>query len=77
MYSLPKDFTWDELMVVLSSFGYEEIKKGKTGGSRRRFKDANNNLILLHEPHPGKIIKPTALKLVVEHLMKQENNAKK
>jgi|LGVE01.1.fsa_nt_gb hypothetical protein len=33
----PKDFTWDELSVLLKSLGYKQAKSGKTGGSRRRF----------------------------------------
>lgn len=76
MYSCPKDFTWDELLVVLSSFGFEPIKKGKTGGSRRKFKNSENKLILLHEPHPGNIIKPYALKQVVDFLKKEEGYKK-
>ncbi len=35
LLSVPADFTWDELVKVLASYGYTEIKKGKTGGSRR------------------------------------------
>jgi hypothetical protein len=33
----PNDFTWNELTSLLKSFGYREVKTGKTGGSRRRF----------------------------------------
>lgn len=33
----PKDFSFDELVTLLSFFSYEEVKKGKTGGSRRAF----------------------------------------
>ena len=68
LLSIPTDFTWDELGVVLTSFGYQEMKTGKTGGSRRKFVDADKNIITLHKPHPGKILKEYALKQVVEHL---------
>lgn len=68
LLSLPKDFTWEELAKVLSGFGYEELTGGKTGGSRRRFVDANKNIITLHKPHPANIVKEYALKEVIEHL---------
>ncbi len=52
LLSRPSDFTWDELVKLLSHFGYIEIKKGKTGGSRRKFSDDNKHIISLHKPHP-------------------------
>ncbi len=66
--SEPKDFTWDELTKVLAHFGYSEMKKGKTGGSRRKFIDINNNIISLHKPHPGNILKGYVIKQIIEHL---------
>lgn len=66
--SIPADFTWNELVTVLSFYGYNELGKGKTGGSRRRFADEAGNLILLHEPHPGKIIKRYAIRQIVANL---------
>ena len=50
----PKDFTWDEMTKMLNSFGYEEIHGS---GSRRKFIHENCQLIILHEPHPKKILK--------------------
>ena len=67
--SNPKDFTWKELIKVLAHFGYEEQKKkGKTGGSRRKFVNENKDLISLHEPHPEKTIKPYVIKQILKHL---------
>jgi HicA-like toxin of HicAB toxin-antitoxin system len=66
--SNPKDFTWDELVSMLTHFGYYEHRKGKTGGSRRKFLDANKNVINLHKPHPGNILKRYAINLVIEQL---------
>ena len=66
--STPRDFTWEELTKLLSSFGYEELKKGKTGGSRRKFIDKHKNIISLHKPHPGNIVKLYALRDVIVHL---------
>lgn len=68
LLSVPKDFTWDELVKVLNSFGYEELKGGKTGGSRRPFVDGDKNIITLHKPHPANIVKGYAIKEIIEHL---------
>ena len=64
----PKDFTWDELIKLLSVYGYTEIKKGKTGGSRRKFMDRQKNIIALHKPHPANTIKSYAIRDVIVHL---------
>jgi predicted RNA binding protein YcfA (HicA-like mRNA interferase family) len=68
LLSIPKDFTWEELIKVLKTFGFEELKGGKTGGSRRRFVDGNKNIITLHKPHPANILKEYAIKDVIEIL---------
>ena len=52
----PKDFTWDELVALLEYLGFEEVRKGKTGGFRRYFKNKENIPIRLHEPHPSKVL---------------------
>lgn len=64
----PRDFTRDELIKVLSVFGYTQIKKGKTGGSRTKFIDEQKNIISLHKPHPSNILKIYAIRLVILHL---------
>ena len=66
--SNPRDFTWDELVKLLTHFGYYEHSKGKTGGSRRKFVDTNKNMINIHKPHPGNIIKTYAINLIIEQL---------
>jgi predicted RNA binding protein YcfA (HicA-like mRNA interferase family) len=63
--TIPADFTWDELTRVLSHFGYA-AKKGK--GSRRKFKAERLPTLILHEPHPGRIVKQYALRYVKEAL---------
>ena len=68
LLSIPRDFTWEELVKLLAYFGYEEIKNGKTGGSRRKFADAQKRVISLHKPHPGNIVKEYAIHQVIEHL---------
>jgi hypothetical protein len=68
LLSIPKDLAWEELVKILVQFGYEELKKGKTGGSRRKFADEKRNIIILHKPHPGNIVKEYTIKQVVAHL---------
>lgn len=53
----PVDFSWDELVKLLSHLGYSELKTGKTGGSRRKFVDADKHVLSLHKPHPGNLLK--------------------
>lgn len=68
LLSRPKDFSWDELVKVLAYFGYSELGTGKTGGSRRKFVDDTRNILSLHKPHPGNILKHYQLNEVIEHL---------
>lgn len=68
LLSRPTDFTWEELIKILAHFGYKELKKGKTGGSRRKFADDTNSLIILHEPHPKNILKRYQIDLVIAEL---------
>lgn len=68
LLSKPTDFTWEELIKILAHFGYTELKKGKTGGSRRKFTDEASGLIILHEPHPKNILKRYQIDLVIAEL---------
>ncbi len=68
LLSFPTDFTWEELTKILIYLGYTESKKGKTGGSRRKFGNADKHIISLHKPHPGNILKRYQLQQVVEAL---------
>jgi len=67
---VPKDFTWDELTKVMAHFGFNELKTGKTGGSRRKFIDEHKNIISLHKPHPQNIVKRYAIEEVLTVLKK-------
>jgi hypothetical protein len=54
----PRDFTFDELATLLRDYGYREMKKGKTSGSRAAFiKEKSKHIIRLHKPHPSKILR--------------------
>lgn len=68
----PRDFTWNELTNLLQSFGYSEVKTGKTSGSRRRFIHPRAAAITLHKPHPQNTLKRYAIDQIIE-LLKQED----
>jgi len=67
----PKDFTWDELKRLVKGFGFSEMKPGKTGGSRKRFKNSEGLVIRLHKPHPGNIVKGYALRDLKDILIRE------
>ncbi|MBO5634858.1 MAG: type II toxin-antitoxin system HicA family toxin [Bacteroidales bacterium] len=66
--SLPKDFTFDEAVSVLKTFGYTLRNKGTTSGSRVSFSAPGRAPIMLHKPHPKKIMKQYAIKQLLEIL---------
>jgi predicted RNA binding protein YcfA (HicA-like mRNA interferase family) len=67
----PKDFTWKEMVNLLNILGYEQVKTGKSGGSRRRFIHPTAPIITLHRPHPNPIVKRYILKDIIELLKKE------
>jgi len=69
--SKPTDFTWDELMALLSGFGYVLSKAGKTGGSRVRFDHQTAFPIILHRPHPTSVLKKYQTEQIEETLRKE------
>ncbi|MDB5014129.1 MAG: hypothetical protein JWQ25_2331 [Daejeonella sp.] len=69
----PKDLTWDELIQILSYYGYTELAMGKTGGSRRKFCNAENVVISLHEPHPKPVVKGYVIDQLIDHLKEKGN----
>ena len=66
--SMPSDFTFDEIQQLLGYYGYEKSNKGRTSGSRVIFKNGEKRPIMLHKPHPGKIVKNYAMKQVYDDL---------
>jgi hypothetical protein len=70
--SRPRDFTYDELVSILSVFGYEEVKTGKTTGSARAFVETSSgHIIRLHKPHPENVLKLYQIDLIILELKKQ------
>lgn len=62
----PKDYTWDELVLVMTSHNFEYVKGGS--GSGRKFIHKSGYPLSLHEPHPQPILKPYAIKAAIEAL---------
>ena len=67
---LPKDFTYDEIVAILASYNFFEVKTGKTSGSVVRFKndDFPYEPIIFHKPHPQNIVKVYVLKSIIDCL---------
>ena len=65
----PKDFTFDEAVTVLGFFGYSLHNKGTTSGSRVLFAAPGRTPIMLHKPHPKRILKPYAVEQLLEKLI--------
>jgi len=64
--SRPKDFTYNELVRLLSSRGYKELQGS---GSRITFyNEGIKHNIKLHKPHPGNVLKRYQIELVMQEL---------
>ena len=65
----PKDFTFDEMVALLSYFGYK-LKQGGTGSGVKFIKEDSNQVINFHKPHPNGVLKTYILEQVIEKLRK-------
>lgn len=45
---MPSDFHYDEMVKLLGYFDFEEVKKGKTSGSRVKFIKGEGISIYMH-----------------------------
>ena len=66
--SMPSDFHYDEMIKLLRYFGFREVKKGKTSGSRVKFSNSKSIPIILHKPHPSGLMKMYQMKQIKEVL---------
>ncbi|MEN8180149.1 MAG: type II toxin-antitoxin system HicA family toxin [Pseudomonadota bacterium] len=67
LMAVPADFTWQELAALLKMLGYQEVQGS---GSRVKFDNGNaDQMINLHKPHPGNIVKRYALRQLIEKLV--------
>ncbi len=65
----PKDFSFDEMVSLLSYLGYE-FKQGGTGSGVKFIKEDSNEVINFHKPHPSGVLKRYVLDQVIEKLRK-------
>lgn len=66
--SKPKDFTWQELVALMTAFSFTLVK---AGGSSRKFILSETGLTLcLHEPHPSSTLKAYQVKDAIEILQR-------
>lgn len=56
------------MAVLLGHFGFHEVKKGKTSGSRVKFENDEGVPIILHKPHPSGIMKKYQMEQIKEIL---------
>ncbi len=68
--TIPKDFTFDEMLSLLEYLGFSVSNKGKTSGSRIKFYKGDM-VIILHKPHPRKELLEYQLKQILDILMKE------
>ena len=66
--SMPTDFHYDDLVKLVGYFGFSEMKKGKTSGSRVKFVNGEGISLIMHKPHPSGILKRYQMKQVKEVL---------
>lgn len=68
--TLPKDFTFDEVLRLMRGFGFELSNKGATSGSRVAFRHSMfGQPYIMHKSHPSGVIKPGALKALYTFLI--------
>jgi predicted RNA binding protein YcfA (HicA-like mRNA interferase family) len=66
--SMPSDFHYNEVVKLLGYYGFEEVRKGKTSGSRVKFENKEGIPIMLHKPHPSGILKKYQMHQIKEIL---------
>ena len=67
--SKPKDYSWQELVGLMTGLGFN---LEKAGGSGRKFVRTETGAILfIHEPHPEKTLKAYQVKDAVDILKRE------
>ena len=69
--TLPRDFTFDEVVTLLQGFGFTLENKGSTSGSRVKFyNDTDKNAYIMHKPHPNNIVKGYMMRDMLDFLIR-------
>ncbi|EJG9788950.1 type II toxin-antitoxin system HicA family toxin [Klebsiella pneumoniae] len=64
---LPKNFTWDELVTLMSQYGFS-LLNAKRGSGRKFYNKTIDKLAIFHEPHPENTLKRYVLEEVKQLL---------
>lgn len=72
LLSKPKDFTFDELTILLKILGFELLNCGKTSGSACKFIHKKGGYIFLHKPHPNPVLKTYQINEIIKSLKEIE-----
>lgn len=62
----PTDFRWEELVALLQGLGFEVLSG--TGSRRKFFHPRYSRVLIVHEPHPGNIVKRYVLQQIATTL---------
>ena len=69
--TLPRDFTFEEVVTLFQVCGFTLENKGSTSGSRNRFyNETDQNAYIMHKPHPSNIIKGYIMRDILTFLIK-------
>lgn len=63
----PKDFTWDELVTVMTGHRFT-FHRATGGGSSCKFIHQSGYPFMAHEPHPENTLKPYVIKNAIQAL---------
>lgn len=67
--TLPRDFTYEEVVSLFRAYGFTLENKGMTSGSRIKFyHEKNKNAYIMHNPHPDNIIKGYIMRDILDFL---------
>ena len=68
--TLPKDFTFEEVVMLFQIYGFSLENKGSTSGSRIKFYNKQDeNAFIMHKPHPSNIIKGYMMRDILNYLL--------
>lgn len=71
--TLPKNFTWDELVSLMNQYEFV-LLKAKRGSGRKFYNKNKDRLVMFHEPHPENTMKRYVLVEVKQLLDEIEND---
>ena len=67
--SKPNDFTWAELVSLMTALGFNMEKS--SGSGRKFILESTGGVLFIHQPHPVKILKPYQVRDAVTFLERE------